>query len=325
MHEYPRRTTTPVRLLGSVCALVAVLDGVGVGRAVGETWPRPAPTGALVVAHPPAGWSTVPVSPSPPRRTSTTIRLAPPRPLRAATPVHLPTPVGAVPPVGRRRPAAQTPSTPPPGPPVPAPAPPPPSSTTTVAPRPAPPSRPPAPADPPRSIPPDQAFETACWTSTPITASCNRAALADIDKARSGEGLGALQLPSDFSTLTVPAQLIAVANAERTSRGLPALSERTQWDDASQQGARSGQDPTGPSDAAWASNYAIGDPTALSADYSWMYDDGAGSNNVDCSASHPSGCWGHRHNILSPWGGTAGGGMADTSGGVALAELFVEG
>ena len=32
----------------------------------------------------------------------------------------------------------------------------------------------------------------------------------------------------------------------------------------------------------------------------WLYDDGAGSGNVDCTTSHPSGCWGHRHDVL--WG-----------------------
>jgi hypothetical protein len=32
--------------------------------------------------------------------------------------------------------------------------------------------------------------------------------------------------------------------------------------------------------------------------YFWMYDDGTGSANVDCSPASPSGCWGHRENIL---------------------------
>jgi hypothetical protein len=29
-----------------------------------------------------------------------------------------------------------------------------------------------------------------------------------------------------------------------------------------------------------------------------MYDDGAGSANIDCTPSNPAGCWGHRENIL---------------------------
>jgi hypothetical protein len=30
----------------------------------------------------------------------------------------------------------------------------------------------------------------------------------------------------------------------------------------------------------------------------WMFDDGLGSGNIDCSTHHPSGCWGHRHDVL---------------------------
>ena len=40
----------------------------------------------------------------------------------------------------------------------------------------------------------------------------------------------------------------------------------------------------------------MGNP--LEAVYFWMYDDGAGSANVDCTPSNHSGCWGHRQNVL---------------------------
>jgi hypothetical protein len=36
----------------------------------------------------------------------------------------------------------------------------------------------------------------------------------------------------------------------------------------------------------------------LEAIYFWMYDDGLGSYNIDCTAQNTSGCWGHRNNIL---------------------------
>lgn len=178
--------------------------------------------------------------------------------------------------------------------------------------------------DPPGSIAPDQTFEQACWTSPPDVQSCNQAALTDIDRARSSEGLGPLSLPGGFYNLPVPAQVLAVANAERTSRGLPAMPEDAAWDRSAQAGAAAGSDPTGPGGYTWDSNYAVGDATALAADYSWMYDDGPGSQNVDCTPDNRTGCWGHRHNILSPWPGSAGAGYAMYSGRVSLTELFVE-
>ncbi|HET6966504.1 MAG TPA: hypothetical protein VFH58_17160 [Acidimicrobiales bacterium] len=160
--------------------------------------------------------------------------------------------------------------------------------------------------------------------SQPDIQACNQAALADIDNARAREGLGPLQLPSGFYGMPVASQLVAVADAERTSRGLPSLPENSGLDRSAEQGAANGQDPTGPSGYTWDSNYALGDPTALSADFSWMYDDGAGSGNVDCTSTNHSGCWGHRHNILSPWPGSAGGGTATYQGRTAMAQLFVE-
>ncbi len=36
----------------------------------------------------------------------------------------------------------------------------------------------------------------------------------------------------------------------------------------------------------------------LEAIYFWMYDDGLGSYNIDCTPSNTSGCWGHRNNVL---------------------------
>jgi len=43
-------------------------------------------------------------------------------------------------------------------------------------------------------------------------------------------------------------------------------------------------------------------PSALLADYDWMYDDGPGSPNLDCPSASVSGCWDHRRNILGDYG-----------------------
>jgi hypothetical protein len=71
----------------------------------------------------------------------------------------------------------------------------------------------------------------------------------------------------------------------------------------------------------------VGNP--LEALYFWMYDDGPGSANIDCSSSDHSGCWGHRQNVLmslpchqcvmgTAWAPTA------FKGDPSLAELLVE-
>lgn len=126
-----------------------------------------------------------------------------------------------------------------------------------------------------------------------------------------------MPLPGDFYSLSTRSQVLAVANAERTSRGLPAFPENSTLDQRAQQGAVAGTDPTGPSGYGWGANYAGGYTTALAADFGWMYDDGPGSPNIGAS-------WGHRDNILVRWGGAAGVGVYDNHGNIQLTELFVE-
>ena len=186
----------------------------------------------------------------------------------------------------------------------------------------------PASVMPSSSTAPSAAFEQACWTIPVNDSSCDAAALADINAARASEGYGPLPLPADYGSLTLRQQVIAVANAERTSRGLPAMPENATLDSLAQAGAQAqggaGADPTGPQNYAWGSNIAWGDPTALSADFGWMYDDGPGGENIDCTAAGQSGCWGHRENILAPWGGSSGAGVYDNNGTLQLTQLFVE-
>ena len=177
---------------------------------------------------------------------------------------------------------------------------------------------------PATSVAPSAAFEQYCLGGGSNPLACDQAALADIDAARAREGYGPLVLPLDYGLLTVPAQLVATANAERASRGLPTMAENSAVDSMAATGARNGTDPRGPAGYGWAGNWAYNYPTALAADFVWMYDDGPASPNIDCTAGNQSGCWGHRRNILSPWGGAAGGGAYEVNGGLSLTELFVE-
>lgn len=172
--------------------------------------------------------------------------------------------------------------------------------------------------NPPASIQPTPAFAAACYGQSKPTARCSSLAIAAINSARAGEGLGPITLPSNYSKLSTDAKLAAVTNAERTARGLSKLPQKVIWNNLAQEGASSGSDPSGPSGRAWGSIWAqVSDP--LAADFLWMYDDGPNSPNVDCQQAGDPGCWGHRDNILGPSWTSMGSGSA----GASVAELFV--
>ncbi len=170
------------------------------------------------------------------------------------------------------------------------------------------PAKPPAypllpPANPPASIPPQPDFLTSCASGGEDESSgCVAATLAAIDNGRRAEALPGMTLPSNWGALTPQEQLYVATNLERTVRGLPPLSSMAvALDQAAAQGAGAGDDPSPPAGFPfdrWGANWAGGVSNPLEAVYYWMYDDGPGSNNADCSADDSSGCWGHRDVIL---------------------------
>jgi len=190
------------------------------------------------------------------------------------------------------------------------------------------------PAVPPANIAPQPNFLQSCsGAHYDDSLACVGATVQAISHARSTEGLPALTLPSNWGQLTEAQQTFVSTDLERTARGLaPMTAMATVLDQAATQGADAGTDPAPPSSfpsPQWGSNWAgaVGNP--LEALYFWMYDDGVGSANVDCSASDHSGCWGHRQNVLVKLpchdcvmgtGWSAGGYRGDPS----LAEMLVE-
>ena len=161
--------------------------------------------------------------------------------------------------------------------------------------------------------------------------SCVSSALGDINAARASEGVSAMVLPPNFVSLTVQQQLLVVSDLERTARGLvPILGLAAPYNAVAQQGAEQEQDPSPNSTNgdAWGSNWAGGYPSTLEADFGWMYDDGPGSDNVDCPAPGAAGCWGHRDNVVGPWHAPlvmGAGYVANGSIGASMSELFVGG
>lgn len=162
---------------------------------------------------------------------------------------------------------------------------------------------------------------------------CEQAELEAIDGARARESVGPMHLPSDFNSLSENEQLLVVIDLERVDRGLPpfagvvaSLSSLAQrGTQVSGQPAGTFEDPTLPHGFSVGSGTAFayschstgshgdacdgsGNPGAsiaaggeigvLDADYNWMYDDGYGGTNVDCTTPAVPACWGHRDNIL---------------------------
>ncbi len=114
-----------------------------------------------------------------------------------------------------------------------------------------------------------------------------------------------MNLPNNFSSLNPAEQLFVITDIERVDRGLPPFVGLVDAFDADAQGGAQGNTDPSPSAVpagmhiiAWGSNWAEnGNP--LGSNYFWMYDDGPGSGNIDCTAAGQPGCWGHRDNILS--------------------------
>ena len=122
-----------------------------------------------------------------------------------------------------------------------------------------------------------------------------------VDYCRAQEGIGPIALPSNYDQLSRAEQLLVVLNLERINRGEPPIVGLSAGLDAlALQGATTNADPTFPTTGSfsggsiWAGGYA----TVLGADSGWMYNDGPGGTNMDCTQTDTTGCWGHRDNIL---------------------------
>jgi hypothetical protein len=120
---------------------------------------------------------------------------------------------------------------------------------------------------------------------------CLSGGLSDINAARQKEGLGRLQLPSNFRSLSLPQQLFVLTNIERVDRGLwPVLGESSRLNSVGARSGMIGNDVLSCSSCYGSANWGS-TRNQLWSHFLWMYDDGPGSPNT-------AGDWGHRHNIL---------------------------
>jgi hypothetical protein len=140
----------------------------------------------------------------------------------------------------------------------------------------------------------------ACRTH-PTGAVCVNAAVWYLDRDRAAMGKPPYALPARFVSLGPVRQAFILANLDRIAYRLPPIAGMTSGlDRDALTGARANADPT-PSGSFWqgfTSNFAAGYPNMAAAYQAWMFDDGIGSGNVDCSNRHRAGCWGHRQDVL---------------------------
>lgn len=183
------------------------------------------------------------------------------------------------------------------------------------------------PQNPPKSLPPSQAFLAACDNVSNDSPTCIAAALTQIDADRAAEGVGPMTLPTNFTSLTTPEQIYVVANLERVDRGeAPIEGLSNALDSYAQAGANAGTDPSFPPWAAGAGSTWSGGSNIFVADQGWMYDDGPGGFNLDCTQTNHTGCWGHRDIMLAAWPSPALMGAGQTTSGVyggSVTELYL--
>lgn len=155
----------------------------------------------------------------------------------------------------------------------------------------------------------------AVCTSAPQSQQCTQAGIAELDAARAWQGQPSYRLPRNFLGLSGAHQLVVLTNLDRQADGLRIAPGTTAaLDRAALAGAEAWTDPIVRNpNLSWAANWAGDFPAAVWAYLTWMYDDGYGGPNVDCSSPGDQGCWGHRHDILARFspGGTLEMGAAD--------------
>ncbi len=153
-------------------------------------------------------------------------------------------------------------------------------------------------ADPPGNISLG-ALPRAC--AQEASAGCEEWVMSRLDAARADLGLASYGVPSDFLSLPAAKQIFILSDLDRIANGstpIPGLNSAL--DSAALTGVDVEADPRPPSEEqpweGFASDWADAGP--LESYFMWMYDDGYGGPNLDCSTPGARGCWGHRRVIL---------------------------
>ena len=148
------------------------------------------------------------------------------------------------------------------------------------------------------------AFTYACSVDGYSSSLCTQAVVAQINQVDQKEQApgGKIFLPPNYQTLTPAEQTFVLTNLNRLAFNLPPVPAMSPTlNTYAVTGAQNRTDPIIPSSVpnyGWASNWAM-DLNPAASDFTWMYDDGLNSGNLDCTSTNQTGCWGHRDNILT--------------------------
>jgi len=164
------------------------------------------------------------------------------------------------------------------------------------------------------------------------SASCISYWLNEINAAQASEGAPAISIPSDWPSLTPAEQVLTAVNAERMAWGLaPFAGLVGPLNSAAQVAMENNRDPMEetPTFPEHGGIWGGGTDNPLELTFLWMYDDGPGGDNLDCTSASAPGCWGHRDIILFSYYGYSGpelvAGAADgfsSTGGLSTAAVF---
>ncbi len=161
--------------------------------------------------------------------------------------------------------------------------------------------------NPTQNMPAD--FYSLCAVEGSNSTGCAQAILNETNAAVTSQGGQPFYLPPDYTSLSSDEQLFLLTNLDRGAFGLGLVAglNATLTADA-QLGADNLTDPNvsfpfAYTDMGWNGNWAD-DINPLASNFNWMFDDGPGSGNIDCTTADPKGCWGHRDNLLTNWNAT---------------------
>jgi len=153
-------------------------------------------------------------------------------------------------------------------------------------------------ATPPENIPLGSE-PSSC--ATEASAGCERWTVERLDAARADVGLAAYALPANFTGLSPDRQLLILTDLDRIAYGeAPVYGLNANLSEAAQAAVSESRDPTPPSAGGpWKGFGSVWASTgALIGYYLWMYDDGYGGPNGDCTSPGAAGCWAHRRVLL---------------------------
>jgi hypothetical protein len=142
----------------------------------------------------------------------------------------------------------------------------------------------------------------------PYARPCQDIWIAALNRARRIMGQPRYALPGRFRSLAPRDQLLELSNLDRLLYGrTPIRGLNPRLNVSARIGVRDEEDPIAvpvnhhaftAGSSNWFGGGGPGPRSPMQAYYLWMWDDGVGSNNIDCPSRGAPGCWGHRDDTL---------------------------